>query len=115
MTVPAEAGRELNMVFNNGADTWDNNNDNDYTVTVTDSEGNEPPPVFTVEPDPVIAGQGIHAHLRRKSCRCLAGEPHWGYNGWSNVTTTAMTRRDDQWTLTIQAPSDATEINFVFK
>jgi len=114
MTVPAEAGRELNMVFNNGADTWDNNNDNDYTVTVTDSEGNEPPPVFTVEPDPVIAGQEFTLTYAGSLAGASQVNLHWGYNGWSNVTTTAMTRRDDQWTLTIQAPSDATEINFVF-
>jgi glycosidase len=39
MTVPTAVQTELNMVFNNGSGTWDNNNGNDYRVSVTSSGG----------------------------------------------------------------------------
>ena len=112
--VPDNAVRELNMVFNNGGDVWDNNAGNDYSVQLASGDGSTPPPVFSVNPDPVLAGR----EFTLTYAGSLAGESqvnlHWGFNGWTNVTTTPMTRNGDVWTLTMTAPSNATVINFVF-
>lgn len=40
---------------------------------------------------------------------------HWGYDGWTNVTTTPMQKSGNVWALTMTVPSEAeSQLNFVF-
>ncbi|TNE74497.1 T9SS type A sorting domain-containing protein [bacterium] len=41
ITVPSQASNKINMVFNNGNGTWDNNNSNDYAITLSQSSSGE--------------------------------------------------------------------------
>ncbi len=115
ITVPGTA-TSLKMVFNNGSGTWDNNNSADYSIAVTASGGGttEPTPVFTVNPNPPQADRNVTITYNG-SLKCASAiNLHWGRNGWQNVTTTAMSKVNNVWTLTMPVPAGTTMLDFVF-
>ena len=115
ITVPTGA-TSLKMVFNNGAGTWDNNSSADYSIAVTSSGGGttEPTPVFTMNPNPPQAGRNVTITYNGSLKSAAAVNLHWGRNGWQNVTTTAMSKVNNVWTLTMPVPAGTTMLDFVF-
>lgn len=73
-----------------------------------------PAATLTFNPDPPVAGRqatiSYDGFLNDQSAVNL----HWGINGWSGVTTTAMAKSGDIWTATVTVPANATVLNFVF-
>lgn len=117
LSVPSNA-TVLNMAFNNGSGTWDNNNQADYSKVVASSAGTTPPPpaVFTFSPNPPMAGQSVTLTYNGMLKDGSVVNLHWGRNGWqaNTITTTAMTKVAGVWTLVFTIPPGTTELNFVF-
>jgi hypothetical protein len=117
VTITVSTGAtSLKMVFNNGAGTWDNNSSADYSIAVTSSGGGttEPTPVFTMNPNPPQAGRNVTITYNGSLKSAAAVNLHWGRNGWQNVTTTAMSKVNNVWTLTMPVPAGTTMLDFVF-
>jgi glycosidase len=118
-TVPASA-TELNFVFNNGSGTWDNNGGADYRAQVTGGDGGgdgggDPEPTFTVTPNPPVSGQSMTMTYNGSLATASQVNLHWGFDGWTNVTTTPMQKIDGVWKLTMTVPAAVSrELNFVF-
>ncbi|GMA58223.1 alpha-glucosidase [Alicyclobacillus sacchari] len=100
ITVPFGA-QTLNTAFYNQSSTWDNNNSNNYNFSVQD--------VYS-SPSPLVHGQTatiVYAGTLATSASSMT--MHWGYNGWSGTTNTAMTKQSNgTWTATITVPSGST-------
>jgi glucoamylase len=107
-TVTVPAGTGLNTAFYNQASTWDNNGGSNYNVGTVDS------PVSS-SVNPVVGGQS--ATLRYDGSLAAAATSmtmHWGYNNWTSVTDTAMTKQaDGSWEATISVPAGSA-LNLAF-
>lgn len=106
----------LNMVFNNGTGTWDNNNGEDYFVAVTNAGGGSEPPsaIFTTTPNPPQSGRDVTITYAGSLKDNTSVNLHWGRNGWQNVQTTPMSKVNNVWTLTMLVPENTTMLDFVF-
>ncbi len=117
ITPPAHA-TVLNFVFNNGAGTWDNNNQADYSKPVAASGGGDPvpptPQVFAVDPDPPVAGRSLTLTYTGTLASGSAVNLHWGRNNWQDVTTIAMAKVAGVWSVTLNLPVGTTMLDFVF-
>jgi glucoamylase len=108
-TVTVPAGTGLNTSFENQAGTWDNNSGANYNIGAVNA------PVST-SPAPIHSGKTATIHYDGS----LAGSAtsitmHWGYNGWTGVTNTAMTKQaDGSWTATITVPAGSA-LNLAFE
>lgn len=79
--------------------------------------GTTPPPpsaVFTVNPNPPQSGRSVTLTYTGSLKDNNAINLHWGRNGWQNVTTTAMSKVNNVWTLTMMVPEGTVALNFVF-
>ncbi len=110
ISVPNDA-TQINLAFNNGAGTWDNNGGSDYAITIA---GN------TCTAATVMAATGCPVHSQATtitySGTLAAGATgmtlHWGYNGWTGPTDTAMVKQPNgSWRATITMPATATTLN----
>lgn len=121
---PADT-HEINVVFNNGAGSWDNNSGSDWRVSVAncgDGGITPPPPADTVETIPAVP-QGCDPITIRynPTGRNLASASqvyiHIGRNGWQDVLADpnpAMTQDGEVWTYTYDPDIGTEVINFVF-
>ena len=112
ISVPNDA-TQINMAFNNGAGTWDNNGGSNYNITIagnTCATG-------------VVAATGCPVHSQATTITysgTLASAAtsitmHWGYNGWNGVTDTPLVKQPNgSWQATITMPSNATSLNMAF-
>jgi glycosidase len=103
---------ELNFVFNDGADIWDNNGFANWTAYVGT-------PAVTLSPDPPVAG--LPVTISYNSAGRNLSSAHsigmlLGYNDWGqDVSTRTMTSvAQGVWTYTYQVPLAATNLSFVF-
>jgi glucoamylase len=107
-TVTVPAGTGLNTAFYNQSGTWDNNNSSNYNIGAVDS------PV-SASPDPITAGHS--ATIRYDGSLAASATSvtmHWGYNGWTGTTDTAMTKQSDgSWEATISVPAGSS-LNLAF-
>lgn len=121
---PPEGTEEINVVFN-GDGVWDNNSGQDWSVTVTNCEGElpEPPPelpvVSTLPESPVGCDPIVIRY--NPAGRPLAGASlvriHIGRNGWQDVIVDPnplMTRQGTIWIYEYDTPYGTEEINFAF-
>jgi len=113
-TVPANA-TVLDMVFNNGAGTWDNNEGADWHIATVVAS---PAAVVETSPAPPIRGQQVTVTYNATG-RNLQGAAtvniHNGWNGWTNVTAPAMTSLGNNlFSHTYTVPADATVLDMVF-
>ncbi len=88
VTVPTQASNELNMVFNNGNETWDNNNESDYRVSISSSSGGggnqSGDGSFSWSPENPEISDAITITLNSTENAVL----HWGVNGWQRPDET---------------------------
>ena len=70
--------------------------------------------VYTVNPNPPQAGRNVTITYAGSLKDNSAINLHWGRNGWQNVTTTAMSKVNNVWTLTMMVPTGTTMLDFVF-
>lgn len=76
----AQAVSALNFVINYNNDTWDNNSDNDYLITISeDGGGGEQPRVSWLPENPTVDDQ-IIVTVRDTE---VGGRLHWGVNNWT--------------------------------
>ncbi|SDW92611.1 alpha-glucosidase [Alicyclobacillus hesperidum] len=105
ITVPVGA-QTLNTAFYNQSSTWDNNNGSNYNFSVQE--------VYS-SPSPLVHGQTttiVYAGSLAASASSIT--MHWGYNGWSGTTDTAMTKQSNgTWTATVTVPT-GTVLNTAF-
>ena len=112
ITVPSGA-TTVNTAFENQSSTWDNNSSNNYNLPVGSCFA------FTVSTTscPTVAGSAItivYSGTLASSATSLT--LHWGYNNWTSVTNTTMTKQSNgTWTATITVPSGATTLNMAFE
>jgi uncharacterized repeat protein (TIGR03806 family) len=114
--VPANA-TVLNMVFNHQAETWDNNGGQDWNIN-TVADGGAGGSVVATEPAPPVRGQTVTITYDATG-RVLAGAQnvniHRGINGWTGITTQAMTSLgDNRHRITFTVPGNATVLDFAF-
>ena len=112
ITVPAGA-TTVNTAFYNQSSIWDNNSSNNYNLPVGSCFA------YTVSTAscPTVAGSAItivYSGTLASSATSLT--LHWGYNNWTSVTNTTMTKQSNgTWTATITVPSGATTLNMAFE
>ncbi len=100
-----------------------------FTVKVTDANGktatqslsltvNQPVPSspVTANPSPLVAGQpATITYDGTLASSATSITMHWGYNGWSGVTNTPMTKQaNGTWTASITIPAGATAFNSAY-
>ncbi|MBS7531896.1 hypothetical protein IC619_015595 [Hazenella sp. IB182353] len=108
--IPTDAN-QLNFVFWNGNQSWDNNKGRDWYL-----------PVYT-DQNPVLINPAPQAN--KTTTITYRGELapssrsitlHWGVSGWQQTQNTSMTpNRDGSWSATITLPSNSYSINMAFK
>ena len=112
--VPSNA-TSINMAFTNGNGTWDNNNTQNYNITVGTSSGSCSTGAVTATPCPVHGQQVTIAYSGSLAASATSITMHWGYNNWNGITDTPMIRQTNgTWTATITVPSSATTLNMAF-
>ncbi len=81
LTVPSAATTRINMVFNNGSTTWDNNNSNDYAINLGQNSGGGETgdKSVTWTPTTPTTEQTITISVNTTENVRL----HWGVNNWS--------------------------------
>ncbi len=107
---------QLDMVFHDGADTWDNNGGADWHFNVTG--GADP---VTIDPNPAEAGQNVLISYDPSS-RPLAGVSevylHYGFDGWAPTISPdpAMSWNEGEavWQISVMVQSSATQLDMVF-
>lgn len=113
ISVPNDA-TQINMAFNNGAGTWDNNGGSDYAIAIA---GN------TCATGNAVAATGCPVHSQATTITyygtLAAGATsitlHWGYNGWNGVTDTPLVKQPNgAWQATITMPASATSLNTAY-
>ena len=111
---------QINVVFHDGNDNWDNNNGQDWHVAVTGC-GDAPQPVRAVTLDPAHPGAcEPFTIIYNPSGRNLQGAPnvkiHIGRNGWQDVIlpNPSMTPSGANWTYLYTPLPGTTNINLVF-
>lgn len=83
----AQAVTEMNFVINYNNDTWDNNNSNDYRITISGTGGGgggTPPRISWLPQNPTVDDQ-ITITVRDAN---VGGRLHWGVNSWSTPNNT---------------------------
>lgn len=97
-TVPADA-LTLNMVFNNGSGTWDNNGGANWNFTTTGEPTPSPTPSNTPSPSPTLSPDQnpfiMDGQLDANVCAIGAGFHVAERNGWVYVATTALSGNDN--------------------
>ncbi|HMP73206.1 MAG TPA: carbohydrate-binding protein [Kiritimatiellia bacterium] len=87
-TYDVQPGTEvLNFVFNNGSGTWDNNSNNDWSVSVADCPGLPPPPSGFVVTNPPSAA--VVAHTVSNATLQGIADNMTGSITWTNSLTGA--------------------------
>jgi hypothetical protein len=111
---------EINVCFNDGADTWDNNGTANWNVGVANcGSGEEPDPAVWTEPASPVGCDPISIFYNPAG-RPLAGASqiniHVGRNGWQDVVDPdpAMTASGTNWTYVYTPAPGTTNIDFVF-
>jgi|GEM_PF-1660195 len=108
VTVPSQATSELNIVFNNGNQLWDNNNENDYQVSLSNSSGGggnqSQDGSFTWTPENPRISDPITITLQSTENAVL----HWGVNNWQRPSESNWPGNSNP-----DANSDAVRTNFV--
>jgi len=112
ITVPAGA-TTINTAYYNQSSTWDNNSSSNYNLPVGSCF------ISTVSTTacPTVAGSTITiVYSGTLAASATSLTLHWGYNSWSGVTDTTMSRQSNgTWTASIAVPSSATSLNMAFK
>ncbi len=115
VTVPSQAV-EINMAFNDGAGTWDNNDGDNWTIAVTGGEPN--PDSVSTSPDPVEASMDVTISYDATGGPLASASAvflHHGFNNWEIVRSdVAMTWETDHWEATVSVPSYAVEFDCSF-
>lgn len=103
----------INFVFTDGADNWDNNNDQNWHITIIER--------VSWEPANPLEGQDLTIFYDPEKGGLSEAETiyiHIGYNGWNDVITPDPSMLWDtemsQWSYTLTIPPGTNEINFVF-
>lgn len=106
ISVPSGA-TQVNMAFNNDNGTWDNDNGQNYNITIG---------AVSSSPNPPVTGQQVTiTYNGNLATGATSLTMHWGYNNWNTVTNTAMTKQSNgTWTATVTVPSTATVLNLDF-
>jgi glucoamylase len=106
ISVPAGA-TQVNMAFNNDNGTWDNNNNQNYNITIG---------AVSSSPNPPVTGQQVTITYNGSLASSATSiTMHWGNNNWNGVTNTTMTKQGNgTWTATVTVPSTATVLNMAF-
>jgi subtilisin-like proprotein convertase family protein len=158
-TIPVPSSATvINMAFNNDNGTWDNNSNNNYSISISANSG--PPALYvpggtsgtptptptptatpTATPTPTPTSTPTSSgttctvgSASASTCPLVAGSAatlvysgslassatsltlHWGYNNWTSVTNTSMTKQSNgTWTATITVPATATVINTAYE
>ena len=109
----------LNFVFNDGSGNWDNNNGNDWSVTISGCTGVVPQAVWT-DPETVDTCDPVTIYYNAEGRILDSVDPvyiHIGENGWTNMIlpSPAMTLVSNQvWSYTYTPTTGTETINFVF-
>ena len=122
---PIDGTETIQVVFNNGAGSWDNNAGRDWQVTVSgcgddDGGGSEPPPpTVRIEPEQPESCEPITIFYSPSGRSLMTASQvyiHIGRNGWQDVIepNPAMTLVDGVWTYTYEPGANTEVINFVF-
>ncbi len=110
LTLPAHSGAVL---LNTGSTTAT------ATATSTPTTGGTTCTVQTVSATtcPLVAGQtATISYSGTLAASATSITLHWGYNDWSGITDTAMTKQSSGvWTASITVPSGATVLNMAFE
>lgn len=118
VTVPSAAKTKLNVVFNDGNGTWDNNNSSDYSVTLGEGDGGgggETGTTMTAVPLNPASGEIVTITYDGVLNTESQVNMYWGYDDWKGIQTTPMTKADTKWTVSVTVPSEATtRLNLVF-
>ncbi len=109
--VPVNAS-QINMAFNNGNGTWDNNNGQNYNISISGASSN----VVTPLPGTPVAGDTVVlTYDGTLASGATSLTMHWGYNNWNGVTNTTMTKESNgTWEAVVTVPSSATSLNMAF-
>jgi glucoamylase len=112
ISVPNDAS-QINFVFNNGAGSWDNNNNANWNVNISGSCASG---TVTSSPCTPVHAQAVQIFYNGSLASSASSiTMHWGYNGWNGVTDTVMTRTSTgAWTGFAMVPSSATQLNMAF-
>jgi glucoamylase len=104
---------QINFAFNNGSGVWDNNNGQNWNVTISNSC---PSGTVTSNPCTPVAGNAVQLFYNGSLASSASSiTVHWGYNNWNSVTDTVMTRQSNgPWTAFLMFPSSAPQLNLVF-
>ncbi len=77
---PPPGTEEINFVFNDGAEGWDNNDGNNWNVTVTNCEDEPPPPsglVITNPPSDIVVGHAVDNYTLQGIAEDVEGDLYW--------------------------------------
>lgn len=114
ISVPSGA-TAIDMAFNNDNGTWDNNNGQNYAISIGSSGGSCSTGAVSASPCPVAGQTTTITYSGSLASGASSITMHWGYNNWNGITDTAMTRQSNgAWTATVTLPSGATSINMAF-
>ncbi len=113
ISVPNDA-TQINMAFNNGNGTWDNNNGSNYNISIsggTCATGS----AVAATACPVHGQQTTITYYGTLASSATSITMHWGYNNWNGVTNTSMVRQPNgSWQAVVTMPSNATQLNMAF-
>jgi hypothetical protein len=128
-TFPVDAcATVMDVVFNDGAGTWDNNAGADWHFAVDGPIdpgcSEDPTGAVSTAPSPPVRGEDVTITYR-SSGRPLESaaevRAHYGFNNWTPGAVTdpndAAPMTEDQpgvWTVTFSVPGDATQVDVVF-
>ena len=117
INVPTHAW-QLDLVFNDGAETWDNNGQEDWHYDV---EGTIPVTTVYVDPALPTAGQQVTVHYNPSGRPLLGSQSvflHYGINGWTEVIDPDPVMTWDAalsaWKVTVTLPANATQLDVAF-
>lgn len=109
VTIPSSATK-LDFDFTDGSN-WDNNSSKDWHLQVWSSSA-----LVQVGPAPVANKTTTVYYNGNLASSATSRTLHWGYNGFTNPTDTAMTKQSDgRWAATIAIPSGSYDLNMAFK
>jgi len=124
-------GSSITFVFNDGAGSWDNNNEANYSSSLTElwvkggaitsydpsTNGNITPDGVSFDPISPVAGGQVTVTYNGSLKTAAAVTMHWGYDGWTGVVDTLMNKQaDGSWAVTVTVPTAATtKFDAVFK
>jgi glucoamylase len=112
ISVPNDA-TQINFVFNNGSGTWDNNNNNNWNVSITGGCSAGTVTANPCTPVHALAVQIFYTGSLASGASSIT--MHWGYNNWNGITNTVLTRTSNgAWTGFAMVPSSATQLNMAF-